>query len=126
QLASELEGDRPSKSTMPAVPSQPAVGPGASQEQMKQAGRMMRNNMALKQVAIDNRSLADIKQQLESNIQNREIDAYVILPPDLISGGRPEYRARNTADMFTRENIQSAISKVVRNQLLVEAGARQE
>src|SRR5439155_25889910 len=104
----------------------PPGGPGASQEQMKQAGRMMRNNLALKQVSIDNRSLADIKQQLESNIQNREIDGYVILPPDLISGGRPEYRARNTADMFTRENIQNAISKVVRNQRLVAAGARQE
>src|SRR5207249_1817487 len=64
-LASELEGDRPGKIATPAVPSEPAVGPGASQEQMKQAGRMMRNNIALKQVSIDNRSLADIKQQLE-------------------------------------------------------------
>jgi ABC-2 type transport system permease protein len=127
-LATELvgRGDRPNQSATPNVASEPAVGPGASQEQMKQAGRMMRNNMALEQVPIDNRTLADIKQQLESKIQHREIDAYVILPPDLIKGGRPEYRARNTADMFTRENIQSAIGKVVRNQRLVAAGIKQD
>jgi ABC-type Na+ efflux pump permease subunit len=91
QLARELEGrsDRPNQSATPGPVSQPAVGPGASQEQMKQAGRMMRNNMALQQVSIDNRSLAEVKQQLASKIQNREIDGYVILPPDLIKGGRP-------------------------------------
>ena len=127
-LASELEGrgDRPDKSATTSVPSEPAVGPGASQERMKQAGRMTRNNLALEQAPIDNRSLADIRQQLESKIRDREIDAYVILPPDLTKGGRPEYRARNTADMFTRESIQSAIGKVVRNQRLVAAGIKQE
>jgi ABC-2 type transport system permease protein len=128
QLAKELEGrgDRPNQSATPGMVSEPPVGPGASQEQMKQAGRMMRNNIAVHQVPIENQSLADIKQQLESKIQNREIEGYVLLPPDLIKGGRPEYRARNTADMFTRENVQNAIGKVVRNQRLVEAGARQE
>jgi len=127
-LANELEGrgDRSKAIATPNVAVEPAVGPGASQEQMKQAGRMMRNNIALQQSPIANRSLADIKQQLESQIQNREIDGYVVLPPDLIKGGRPEYRARNTADMFTRENIQNAIGKVVRNQRLVEAGIKQE
>jgi len=126
QLARELEGRSASQTKTPSVVSEPQVGPGASQEQMKQAGRMMRNNIAVQQVPADNRSLADIKQQLESKIQNHEIDGYVILPPDLIKGGRPEYRARNTADMFTRENIQNAIGKVVGNQRLVAAGARQE
>jgi ABC-2 type transport system permease protein len=127
-LAVELQArpDRPIQSPSPLVPNQPAVGPGASQDQMKQAGRMMRNNIELQQVPIDNRSLADIKQQLESRIQKREIDGYVILPPDLIKGGRPEYRARNNADLFTRENIQSAIGRAVRGQRLVAAGISQE
>src|ERR1043166_9678565 len=93
---------------------------------MKQPGRMMRNNIELEKVSIDNRPLGDLKQQLESRIRNHEIDGYVILPSDLKKGGRPEYRARNTADLFTRENIQNAIGKVVRNQRLEAAGIKQE
>ena len=126
-LVNEIESrGRPDISGTPGRVAEPQVGPGASQEQMKQAGRMMRNNIALQAVPSNNRSLADIKQQLESQIQNREIDGYVILPADLLDGGKPEYRARNAADMFTRENIQNAIGKVVRNQRLVDAGAKQE
>jgi ABC-2 type transport system permease protein len=127
-LALELQGrpDRPNPSATPFEPSQPGVGPGASQDQVKQAGRMMKNNIELQQLPVENRSLADLKQQLESKIQSHEIDGYVILPPDLSKGGRPEYRARNTADLFTRENIQSAIGRVVRGQRLVEAGIKQE
>ena len=127
-LANALEdrSDRPRQSATPNLSVQPAVGPGASQEQMKQAGRMMRNNIELEKVSIDNRSLGDLKQQLESRIRNHEIDGYVILPPDLKQGGRPEYRARNTADLFTRENIQNAIGRVVRNQRLEAAGIKQE
>ena len=127
-LASELgsRADRPAKSATPFVPSEPAVGPGASQEQVKQAGRMMRNNMALEEVTLGNRSLADVKNELERRIQNREIDGYVVLPANLLKGESPEYRARNNADLFTRETIQSAIGKVVRNQRLEEAGIRQE
>jgi ABC-2 type transport system permease protein len=127
-LASELEGrdDRPKPGATRFVPTEPAVGPGASQERMKQAARAAQNNMALQQVPVENRTLPDIRRQLESKIQNREIDGYVILPPDLLKGGTPEYRARNTADLFTKESIQNAIGKVVKNQRLVEAGAKPE
>ena len=127
-LASELEGraDRPVKNATPLVPTQPTVGPGAQQEQVKQAGRMMKNNIALEQVTTDGRALAEIKKELEVRIQNRDIDGYVVLPPNLLKGESPEYRARNNADLFTKETIQSSISKVVRNQRLAEAGIKQE
>ncbi len=128
ELANELEGrpDRPARSATPFVPSTPAVGPGASQEQVKQAGRMLRNNIALQQVMLGNRPLAEVKQELEARIQDRDIDGYVVLPPNLLKGENPEYRARNNADLFTKETIQSAIAKVVRNQRLVDAGIKQE
>src|SRR5205823_7209294 len=54
------------------------------------------------------------------------IDGYVILPPDLLKDGRPEFRARNAADVFTRQNVESAIGKAVRSQRLVDAGNREE
>jgi ABC-2 type transport system permease protein len=126
-LAKDLEnGDRPRKLPSPGAAIQQPVGPGGSQEQLKQAGQMTRANFALQQVPVDNRSLDDLKQELESKIQAREIDAYVVLPADLLKGGRPEYRARNAADLFTRETIQNAIGRAVRSQRLVEAGIQPE
>lgn len=126
-LAKDLEsGDRPSKRPSPTDAMQPAVGPGASHEQIKQAGQMTRANFALQEVSAGNRPFSDVKQELESRIQTHEIDGYVILPPDLLRDGRPEYRARNTADLFTRENIQSAIGRAVKSQRLLEAGIKPE
>src|ERR1043166_2448584 len=87
---------------------------------------MTQANFVLQQVSLDNRPLEQVKQQLESKIQTREIDGYLILPADLLTGGRAEYRARNAADMFSRETIQSAIGKAVRGQRLIEAGIKQE
>jgi ABC-2 type transport system permease protein len=45
-----------------------------------------------------------------------------VLPPNLLKDGQPEFRARNTADLFTKDTIESSISRAVRGQRLVEAG----
>jgi ABC-2 type transport system permease protein len=44
----------------------------------------------------------------------------------LLKDGRPEFRARNAADLFTKETIESSISKAVRSQRLVDAGIKEE
>src|SRR5207253_7387273 len=128
RVARELQTgrERPSKRETPRPPVQPAVGPGASREQIKQAGRMTEASFVIEEAHLGNRPLEDIKKDLESRIQRHDIDGYVILPPDLLKDGRPEFRARNAADVFTRENIESAIGKAVRSQRLVDAGIKEE
>ena len=128
RVAKELQTgrERPAKRETPRPPMQPAVGPGASQEQIKQAGRMAEASFVVEEARLGDRSLADVKKDLESRIQRHDIDGYVILPPDLLKDGRPEFRARNAADVFTRENVESAIGKAVRSQRLVDAGIKEE
>lgn len=128
RVARELQTgrDRPAKRETPRPPTQPAVGPGAQQEQMKQAGRMTEASFVVEEARLGDRSLDDVKKDLEARIQRHDIDGYVILPPDLLKDGRPDFRARNAADLFTKETIQNAISKAVRSQRLVDAGIKQE
>ncbi len=128
RVARELQTgrERPSKRETPRPPLQPAVGPGASQEQIKQAGRMTEASFVIEEAHLGDRSLEDVKKDLESRIQRHDIDGYVILPPDLLKDGRPEFRARNAADVFTRENVENAIGKTVRSQRLVDAGIKEE
>ena len=128
RVAKELQTgrERPAKRETPRTPAQPAVGAGASQEQIKQAGRMTEASFVVEEARLGNRSLEDVKKDLESRIQRHDIDGYVILPPDLLKDGRPEFRARNAADVFTRENVESAIGKAVRSQRLVDAGIKEE
>ena len=128
RVARELQTgrERPSKRETPRPPVQPVVGPGASREQIKQAGRMTEASFVIEEAHLGDRSLQDVKKDLESRIQRHDIDGYVILPPDLLKDGRPEFRARNAADVFTRENVENAIGKAVRSQRLVDAGIKEE
>lgn len=102
-------------------PSQPA-GPGNPQEQVNQAGKMIKPTFVVEQVRLDNRSIDDVRRELEVRVQNRELEGYLVLPPNLLKDGQPEFRARNTADLFTKSNIETAITRAVRGQRLVEAG----
>jgi len=102
-------------------PTQPPVGPEASKEQINQAGQMVRGSFEIEEARLDNRSLADVKKDLEARIKDRQLDGYLVLPPNLLKDGESEFRARNTADLFTKELVRDAINQAVRGQRLVEA-----
>jgi len=127
RVASELETgkDRARKRETPRQMATPAVGPRASQEQIKQAGQMTEGDFVVEEARLDNRPLDDVKKELELKVQNHEIDGYVVLPPDLLKDGQPEFRARNAADPFAKGPIENAIGRAVRSQRLVEAGIKE-
>ncbi len=124
RVAKEIVSSKSSRteSATDTEPSQPPVGPNNSSEQINRAGKMIRPTFVVEQARLDNRSLDEVKKDLEVRVERRELEGYVVLPPNLLKDGQPEFRARNTADLFTKENIQSAISRAVRGQRLVEAG----
>ena len=128
RVAQELQGGRDeSGDNQPASPPmQPQVGPGASQEQIKQAGRMIKGTVLVEEAKLGSQTLEEVKQGLEARVQSRELDGYVILPADLLGNGQPEYRARNEADPFTKELIQRSITQAVRSQRLLNAGIKEE
>jgi len=124
RVAKELVTGQESKTNVATMkpPSQPQIGPGNPQEQVNQAGQSEKPNFALEQARLDNRSIDDVTKDLEARIQNRELEGYLVLPPTLLKDGQPEFRARNSADLFTKGNVESAISRAVRGQRLVDAG----
>lgn len=128
RVAQELESgkDARDENESPPPPMQPQTGPGASQEQVKQAGQMVKGSFVVEEAHLENNTLDELKKGLEVKVQNRGLDGYVVLPPNLLSGGQPEFRARNAADPFTKSVIQRSISRAVRSQRLVNAGIKEE
>jgi ABC-2 type transport system permease protein len=124
RVAKELVTGREAKTNVATMkpPSQPQPGPKNPQEQIDQAGKLDKPNFVIAEVRLDHRSLDEVRKDLEARIQNRDLEGYVVLPPNLLKDGQPEFRARNSADLFTKGNVESAISRAVRGQRLVDAG----
>jgi len=126
RVARELTRDKKSnKSGATEPPTQPPVGNRNPREQVDQAGRLFQRSFLLEEVHLDNRSLDQIRSQLDSRIQQRDLDGYIVLPPNLLKDEQPEFRARNSADLLTQNSVRDAISRAVRGQRLVEAGIKE-
>ena len=90
-------------------------------QRAQQVGRQLPNYYALEQVTTNNRSINDIKKELDGQVQAKQLDGYVVLPADLLQNGQPEYHCRNTADLFTRGHVADAISRAVSSQRMADA-----
>ena len=78
-------------------------------------------NFTLEKVPIENQPVEQVRARLEERLQARELDGYVILPPDFIDHGQAEYVNRNPSDLFSNRVLQSALNRAVREQRLIEA-----
>src|SRR5215471_506611 len=85
-------------------------------QRVEQAGKAQPSYYAVEQVAIDNRSIEEIRKQLDDRVQTKQLEGYVVLPPDLLQSGQPELYVRNTADLFTKGHVADAISRAVSSQ----------
>src|SRR5712692_8260038 len=118
--------DQRSNSATARTPGQLPTESNDPNQQINQAGKLIKGSFVVEEARLDNRSLDEARQNLEARVQNRELDGYVVLPANLLKDGQPEFRARNTADLFTKETIESAINQAVRGQRLVDAGIKEE
>jgi ABC-2 type transport system permease protein len=67
------------------------------------------------------RSEDEIKAELETRLRAKEIDAYLILPPDLMQTSKAQFFRRNTSDLMSTRKIRDALDGAIRTQRLVEA-----
>ena len=67
------------------------------------------------------RSESEINAELARRLSQKEIDAYLILPADLLQSGRAQLFRRNTSDLFSTRRIQSALDAAIREQRLMDA-----
>ena len=65
--------------------------------------------------------LDQIRASLDQRMSARELDGYVILPPDFLSTGQADFFTRNPGDLFSPRVLQNAINRAAREQRLIDA-----
>ncbi len=66
-------------------------------------------------------SIDEIRAALDQRLSAKELDGYIILPPDFISTGQADFFNRNPGDLFSMRQLQTAINRAVREQRLIDA-----
>jgi ABC-2 type transport system permease protein len=92
-----------------------------SSERIQQAARRQGESFELEEIKAADRSLNEVKNELNQRVQQQDIDGYVVIPADLLQNGHAEFLGRNTGDVFTKEHLEDALSQAVRDQRLADA-----
>src|SRR5262252_8864990 len=106
RVARELTRD---ESDDESQPTNQTSQPERSNPAQRTQPRIGRVNFAVEEVPIGKTSVDDLRRDLNLRVQDKDLDGYLILPANLLEDGQPELRARNTADLFTKGQVESAI-----------------
>ena len=109
RLKTSLQGDDPTDSDANV----------ATRANRIAAGR--RSDFVLEELPAANRSDADIKAELENRLRAKEIDAYLILPADVMQTAKAQFVRRNTSDLISTRRIRDAVDSAIRTQRLIQA-----
>jgi ABC-2 type transport system permease protein len=121
RLTANLSGDHreESASAEPAFDAN-SVTTNANQS-ITQAGKARPSKFELQEVKIANRSIDEVRNELNQRLREKQLDGYVVLPPNLLQEGSAQYFGSNTGDVFTTERLEDALTAAVREQRLAEA-----
>jgi ABC-2 type transport system permease protein len=122
RVAGEINGNEARPQPRPTTPTMTVPGPAGARDRAQQTAKLVKPDYALERVDLNGRTLEEVKTSLDVRVASHDLDGYLILPQNLLQGGDPEYHARNTADMITKEQLQRSISQAVRSQRLVDNG----
>jgi ABC-2 type transport system permease protein len=96
--------------------------PGVEGQNARAVGRFGDpKSFALTEMKTEGRSTDEIRAELDQRLRAKELDGYLILSPDLLTTGRAEFFNRNPGDELSRQLLQSALNRAVREQRLIAA-----
>jgi len=75
----------------------------------------------LEQVAAIGPDARAVRAQLEARVRAKELDGYLILPPDVLQTGKAEFFNNNSGDFLSDRPLESALNRAIREQRLIEA-----
>lgn len=78
-------------------------------------------DFVLEETPLGGRAPAEVSAELERRLRAKEIDAYLILPSNLLQNGTAQFFRRNTSDLFSTRRIQEALASSIRDQRLIDA-----
>ena len=95
--------------------------PDLNPVQRRNSFRRPAGNFRLEEVIVANQSDDQIRAILDQRLRGKEIDGYIILPPDFLDHGQAEFFNRNPGDLVSLGTLQSALNRAAREQRLIEA-----
>lgn len=95
--------------------------PADQADQVRLRPEMTARAFALEQVAAVGPDAAQQRAQLDARLQNKQIDGYVIIPPDFLQHGKAEFFNNNPGDILSNSGLQRALNRAVREQRLIDA-----
>ncbi len=122
RVEKELTSSRAARQTATPKPEEPPKFNQNPADQAKQNGNMIEGSFAVEETKVNGRSLDDVRKELAARVANKNLDGFIILPPNILNGEQPEFRARNTADLFTKSKVENSINRALRSQRMLENG----
>ena len=97
-----------------------------TRSRMQQMGKSAAQSYEVEEVAADGRTLDELRAQLDERIGRDELDAYLILPRDVLPDGEVQFYTRNVGDVFMRGQVRRAVVRAVRDARLDARGLSPE
>lgn len=88
----------------------------------EQARSITRTRYDVRKQGFDGKTPDEIKRALNEQVEKNDLDAYIIIPADILDGTSVEYFGRNVSDFVSLGQMENRISRVVRDQRMIEAG----
>jgi ABC-2 type transport system permease protein len=95
------------------------------EERARQAGKAMKGDFKIEKADPAGRDLADVKRELNERVRREELDGYIVIPPDVLTGRKAEYYGRNVSDFINSMRIEEGLSRAVNEQRLADTGVSQ-
>ncbi|MGH9941212.1 MAG: ABC transporter permease, partial [Pyrinomonadaceae bacterium] len=87
----------------------------------RQAREALQVEYAVEEARLDGRSVEDLHRELGERVRRKELDAYLLLPPNILDGERPEYHGRNLGDLITIGRLEQRLNQALREQRMRDA-----
>jgi ABC-2 type transport system permease protein len=99
----------------------------APEERLRQAQDVSHTAFMIEDVRPpQGQSLEETKRGLSARVRRGELDAYIILPADVLAKGRVEYYGRNVGDVVTKAQLEDRLNRAVIEERLAEANINQQ
>ena len=95
-------------------------------ERMKQLANASEQGYVVERAESGNGSREVLIERLDERVKANELDAYLVLPKDVLEGGEAAFYLRNVADPATSNHVEDALRRAVRDVRLEERGISPE
>jgi ABC-2 type transport system permease protein len=99
-----------------------------AKSRLERAGKALRGSFSVEEIDPAGRPLAELRKELNARIGRDELDAYLVIPADVLENGasNPSYHGRNVGDVITRGQIEDRLNRAITRQRLVENGVKEQ